>query len=111
MITLRQVNIKNGPHHFFNDMTNIKNFDPNLLGIDQISFKGNDVPIYDIEYITMKSLHNENSFYLIFNNVEGYIECSSIKKSNEGKYLIFASTDKNKEVLENHTKLLDEIKD
>ena len=58
----------------------------------------------------MKSLDNENfdsaiSLYLIFNNVDGYIECSSTEESNEDKYFIFASTDKNKEVLEKYTKL------
>ena len=36
MKTLRQVDIKNRPHHFFNDMTNIKSFDPSLLGINKI---------------------------------------------------------------------------
>ena len=53
MITFRQVKIKNRPHYFFNDMTNIKNFNPSLLGIDKISFKSTDVVIYPIEYITM----------------------------------------------------------
>ena len=46
----------------------------------------------------MKSLDNvnidcENSLYLVFNNVDGYIEIN-----NEEKYLVFASTDKNKEI-------------
>ena len=63
----------------------------------------------------MKSLDNENidsvnSLYLIFNNVDGYIKCKSIEESNENKYLIFASTDKNKEVLEEYTELWGEIK-
>ena len=75
-------------------MTNIKNFDPSMLSIDQISFESTDSVIYDIEYITMKRTHNENSLYLIFNNVDAYIE-----ENNEDKYLIFASTDKNKETL------------
>ena len=43
--------------------------------------------------------------YLIINEVDGYIE-----ESNENKYLVFVSTDKNKEVLEKYTKLWDEIK-
>ena len=65
-------------------------------------FSGNEIPkegkhyIYHIEYITMKILYNENidsvnSIYLIFNNVDGYIECKSTKESNEDKYLILAS--------------------
>ena len=102
MITFRQVNIKNRPHYFLSNMTNIKNFDPSLLHIDKISFKSTDDVIYDLEYIKMKSLDNENidsANSLIFNNVDGYIECNSTEISNENKYLIFASTDKNKEVL------------
>ena len=63
-----------------------------------------------IRYITMKSLHNENPLYLIFNNVDGYIECNSIVKRNGNKYLILPSTNKNKEALEKHTELSDEIK-
>ena len=67
-------------------MINVKNFNPNLLSIDQISFKSTDAIIYHIKYITMKSLDNENidsenSLYLIFNNVDGYIECNSTEKS------------------------------
>ena len=57
----------------------------------------------------MKSLEHvnidsPNSLFLVFNNV-GYIE-----ESNGDKYLIFASTGKNKKVLEKYAKLLDEIK-
>ena len=60
MKTLRQINIKGCPHYFFNDMINIKNFDPSLLDIDKISFKSTDDVIYHIEYITMKSLEIMN---------------------------------------------------
>ena len=110
MITSRQVNVKNHPHYFFNDKTNIKNFDPSLLGIDQISFKSTDDVIYDIKYITMKSLDKENidsanSLYFIFNDVDRYIECNSTEESNGNKYLIFASAHKNKEVLKKYTEV------
>ena len=104
-ISITNIN-DNRPHYVFNDMTNIKTFDPSLLSIDKISFKSTDSVIYDIEYITMKSLDNANSLYLIFNNVDVYIE-----ENIENKYLIFASADKNKEVFENYTGLWDEIKD
>ena len=50
MKTLRQVNIKNRQNDFFNNMTNIKNLDQNLLSIDQISFKSTDCIVYDIKY-------------------------------------------------------------
>ena len=85
-------------------MINFKNFDSNLLSIYKISFKSTDAVIYNIRYITAKSLDHvnideENPLYLVFNNIDGYIE-----ESNEDKYLIFASTDKNKEVLKKYTK-------
>ena len=56
-------------HIFFNSMTNIKNFDPNLLSIDQVSFeKDTDCVIYEIEYF--KNVDRANSVNLIFNNVK-----------------------------------------
>ena len=73
-------------------MTNIKNFDPSLLKIDQVSFENNDSVIYEIEYL--KNLDSSNSLYLVFNNLDAQIE-----KSGENKYLIFASADKNEKAL------------
>ena len=104
MKTLRQTNIKNSQNYFFNSMTNNKNFDPSLLSTDQIPSKGIDFFTYNIKYI--KNFDGANSLYLIFNSVDAYTE-----KDNEDKYLIFASTDKNKQALENYTELWDEIKD
>ena len=75
-------------------MTNIKNFDQNLLNIDQISFKSSDCVTYDIEYF--KNLDNSNSLYLVFKNVDAYIE-----ENNENKYLVFTLAEENKEALEN----------
>ena len=44
MRSIKQINVKNRAYYFFNDTINIKNFDPNLLNIDKISFKStNDV--------------------------------------------------------------------
>ena len=31
MITFKQINTENCPYYFFDDIINIKNFDPNLL--------------------------------------------------------------------------------
>ena len=106
MRALRQINIKSCQHCFFNSMINLKNNDPSFLSIEKISFKSTDSVIYDIEYITMKSLDSANPFYLVFINVDAYIE-----ENNENKYFIFAFTDKNKDVLENYTELWDKIKD
>ena len=89
MKTLRNVNIESRLY-FFNSMTNIKNFFSGLLKKIKYYFKTNiDCVIYFIE--CFKNFDSKNSLYLVFNNVDAYIE-----ESNGNKYLIFASTDKEK---------------
>ena len=76
-------------------MITIKNFESKLMKIDKKSFKNTDV--YCIGYVTRKSvddyesIHSVNSLYLIIDKVDGYIQ-----ENNVNKYLVFASTDKNK---------------
>ena len=89
MKTIKQVNIENRKSYFFNYMTNISDFDPSLLNIDQVLFESNELIMYDIKYI--KNFKSLDSLYLVFNNLDVYIE-----KSGENRYLIFASTGKNK---------------
>ena len=104
MRTIRQVNIKSRQNYFFNEMTNIGDLDLSLLNTDQIAFKSNDSIVYELKYI--KNLNNSNLLYLVFNNLDVYIE-----KRGENKYLIFASTDKNEMVLGDYTEIWDEIKE
>ena len=54
MGNIKQINIKNRTHYFFNDMINIKNFNPNLLKVDKTSYK--NIDIYYIGCITKKIL-------------------------------------------------------
>ena len=49
---IKQIDIKNRTYYFYDDTINIKDFDPNLLKIDQKSFK--NIEIYYIGYITKK---------------------------------------------------------
>ena len=88
-------------------MINNKNFYSNLLKIDEKSYK--NIDIYYIGYITMKKLdyrniHNVNRLCLVFDK-DGYN-----KESNGNKYLIFAATYKNKEILTKYTELWNKIK-
>ena len=75
MGNIKQINIKNRTYYFFNDMINIKNFDPSLIKIDRNSCK--HIGIYYIGYITIKSTSNYgninsvNPLYLITGNVDG----------------------------------------
>ena len=54
MGVVKQIDIKNRSYCFYNDMINIKTFDPILLIIDRKSYK--DIVIYNIGYITIKKL-------------------------------------------------------
>ena len=89
-------------------MINIKNFDPNILKIDKMSYK--NIDIYYIGYITMKDseyvkINSLSPLYLIINEVDRYI-----KEENGNKYLTLVFTDKNKEVLTKYTELWNGIK-
>ena len=92
-------------------MTNIKKLNTNLLGINQISFTSTESVVYDIYlkdlliYEYFKDLDGLTSLYLVFNDADVYF-----KENNENKCLIFASTNKNKEALENYTELWDKPK-
>ena len=52
MVTTKQINIKSRTYHFYDDMVNMKNFDPNLLNLNKKSFK--KIGFYYIGYITKK---------------------------------------------------------
>ena len=100
MGVVKQINIKNRTYYSQSDMINIKNFDPILLKIDRKSQK--NIGIYNIGYITIKktddceNIYSVNPLYLLINHADGYIEEKGVNK-----YLIFDSTDENKELLKN----------
>ena len=111
---VKQTETKNRTCYFYNDIINIEEFDSNLLKIDKKSYK--DIDIYYIGYITIKkiddceNIYSVNPLYLIIGKVDGHIECNSVQKNNGNKYLVFDSTDENKEVLKKYTELWDGIK-
>ena len=53
MVTTKQVNIKNRTYYFYDDLINIKDFDPKLLKLDKKSFK--NISIYYIGYVRKKN--------------------------------------------------------
>ena len=65
-------------------MTNINNFDPKLLLIDEIkSFNGESI-MFGISYY-----EESNTPYIVFNNME-----CIFRKSYINKYLLFCETEK-----------------
>ena len=51
---VKQINTTNRTYYFYNNMINIKHFEPNLLKIDRKSYK--NIGIYNIGYITIKKI-------------------------------------------------------
>ena len=101
MGTVKQIDVKNRTYYFYNDI-NPENFKSNLLKIDKKSYK--DIGIYNIGYITIKkiddckNIYSVNPLYLRINHASGYIEEKGINE-----YLVFDSTDENKELLKKNT--------
>ena len=106
---VKQINIKNRTYYFYNDMINLKHFEPNLLKIDRKSYK--NIGISTIGHITIKriedyeKIYSVNPLYLRVNHANGYTE-----EKNENKYLIFDSTDENKELLKKYQDVWNGIK-
>ena len=78
MKEVKEINIKNRTHFFFNDMVDIKNFHSDLLKIDEKPYQ--DVDVYYISYITIKkfsdceSIHTVNPLYLIIHSATGHFK-------------------------------------
>ena len=85
-------------------------FDPILLKIERKSYK--NVGTYNIGYIMIKkidvykNIYSVNPSYLIIAHTNEYIE-----EKGTNKYLIFASTDENKELLKKYNDVWNGIKD
>ena len=107
METTKQINIKNQTYYFYN-IINIETFDSNMLKLDKKSYKNLD--IYNIGYVTVKKIgsgydiNSVNPLYLRINNGNGYIE-----EKDSNKYLVFDSTDENKELLKKYNDVFNGI--
>ena len=80
-----------------------------MLKIDKNSYK--DIGIYNIRYITIKKIddcekiYSVNPVYLLIDHASGYIEEKGVNK-----YLVFDSTDENKELLKKYNDVWNGIK-
>ena len=64
---MKDKNTKNHTYYFFDDVINIKDFDPNNIKIDESSYK--NILIYYIAYVTIKY-----SKYVNINPVNPYVQ-------------------------------------
>ena len=110
MDTTKQINNKNQTCYFYTDIIDLKNFDAKLLKIDKKSYK--DIGIYNIGYVTKKriddciNINSVNPLYLNITHSNGYIE-----EKGANKYLVFDSTDENKELLKKYDDVFNGIRD
>ena len=80
-----------------------------MLKIDKKSYK--DIGIYNIGYITFKriddceKIYSVNPLYLLIDHASGYIEEKGVNK-----YLVFDSTDENKELLKKYNDVFNGIR-
>ena len=77
MLNIKQINIKNRRFYLFNDMTRIKDLNPDLINIDKKLCR--DIDIYYIGYITIKysnygNIYSVNPLYFIIDEIDGYTE-------------------------------------
>ena len=89
---MTESNIKNQTYYFFNDIINIENFDPNIIKIDEKSYK--DILIYYIGYVTIKGyvkIYSVNLLYLTFKYINGYFE-----EINGNEYLTLVPNNESK---------------
>ena len=97
--TTKQINIISRTYYFYNDIIDLEN--AKLLKIDKKSYK--DIGIYNIGYVTKKkigdcmNINSVNPLYLNITHSNGYIE-----EKGANKYLVFDSTNENKELLKKY---------
>ena len=90
----KDIDIKNHMYYFFNDIINMKNFDPNKTKIDEKSYK--NILIYCIGYVTIKDLkyvkiNSVKPLYLIINKMNGYFKEINKNKNSTLVYLVCPS--------------------
>ena len=110
MGVIKQINIKNRTYYFYNNIIDLENLKSNLLKIDEKSYK--DIGIYNIGYITIKkidgckNIYSVNPLYSNMTHATGYIEEKGVNK-----YLVFDSTNENKELIKKYNDVFNGIRD
>ena len=84
MEKVKQINIKNRTYYFYNDLINLKDFDPRFLKVNKKDYK--EIDIYYIGYVTVKktancnNINSVNPLYLMVNKMIGHFEEKSFKE-------------------------------
>ena len=94
MCQIKETNIKNRTHYFFNYIISVKNFDLIQIKRDKNHYKNIDICYFG--FITTKNFsyikfNSANSSSFVIDKTDGYMY-----ESNGNKYSTLLSTDKNK---------------
>ena len=106
----KQIKIKNRTCYFYLGVIDLENFDERLLKIDKKSNK--NISIYNIGFITKKKIDDRNNInsvnplYINIIHSNGYIE-----EKGMNIYLVFDSTDENKELVKKYNDVFNGIRD
>ena len=106
---VKQIDIKNRTYYFYNDQTNLKDFDARFLKVDKKDYK--EIDIYNIGYVAVKKIANcnnincVNSLYLMINEMIG---CFEEKKEN--RFLVLDNVEENKEVSKKYEEVWEGVK-
>ena len=105
---VKDISIKNHTYYFFDDIINIKNFDPYNIKIDGKSYK--DILINYFGYVIIKDskyviINSVNPLCLVLNKVNGYFE-----EINKRKYLTLVPTNESKEKIKKYEEMWIKIK-
>ena len=105
-MTAKQLNIKNRTYYFYNDLINIKDFDPKLLKLDKKKSMG--LNIYCIGYVTKKptwGVNSVNPLYSMIKRIDGFIE-----EIEGDKYLDISETQRISKIISKYLEVWNGIK-
>ena len=106
---ITQINIKNRTYYFYNDQSNLKDFDVSLLKVDKEDY--NEIDIYYIGYVTFKetancnNINSANPLYLMIDKIIGHFE-----EKSGNKYLVLDDVNENKEVSKKYEEVWEGVK-
>ena len=105
-MVIKQLNFKNKKYYLYNNLVNIKNFDPSLLRLDKK--ESANVNIYWINFIIKKpgNIESLDPLYLFVKELYRFIE-----ENKDNKYLNILLVDSNVNVLTMYEETWAEIKD
>ena len=101
MKTIKKLSIKDWTGYIFTNMTNMNDFDPEFLLINDFKSSKDGSVLFNIAYC-----EENNVPHIAFNN----IQCI-FRKCGILSYLIFCESDKNKSMLNRYAEIIDKIKE